>query len=79
MSLSGAWALRPNRATQDRGRRCEAVSRVEGGTEYLDLWKQDPWLEPVCGGHGTRTHKPFRTTVFKTVRLPISVALRDSA
>ena len=28
------------------------------------------------GGRGTRTHKSFRTTVFKTVRLPISVALR---
>ena len=31
------------------------------------------------GGRGTRTHKSFRTTVFKTVRLPVSVALRDRA
>jgi hypothetical protein len=29
----------------------------------------------IGGGRGTRTPKSFRTTVFKTVRLPISVAL----
>jgi hypothetical protein len=32
---------------------------------------------PFCGGRGTRTHKSVRTTVFKTVRLPISVALHS--
>src|SRR5680860_630304 len=31
------------------------------------------------GGRGTRTHKSFRTTIFKTVRLPVSVALRNTA
>ncbi len=31
----------------------------------------------LCGGRGTRTHKPFRATIFKTVRLPVTVALRS--
>ncbi len=30
-------------------------------------WKRTPWLEPICGGRGTRTHKPLRATVFKCV------------
>lgn len=33
----------------------------------------------LCGGRGTRTHKSLRTTVFKTVRLPITVALHCEA
>jgi hypothetical protein len=35
-----------------------------------------PSHSELRGGRGTRTHKSLRTTVFKTVRLPISVALR---
>jgi hypothetical protein len=33
----------------------------------------------ASGGRGTRTHKSLRTTVFKTVRLPVTVALRPQA
>jgi hypothetical protein len=65
------WDYSRPRRTCDNGFRNSCSS----GREWKGEIAKAQVRGPFCGGRGTRTHKPLRATVFKTVRLPITVAL----